>query len=158
AVATLTADAVHLREPALTPQGAPQEVFEISFVQMPRLAALLDVLHNALGFTAVADLMAPLLPKAGAPTSSADEAARALQAAFNAWLGERLDSTNHILQAQQIRKFIAGRGRLVPENVDDEAILLFWLQSAEAAAGEQIEAFRIYRTTAAAMLRYKQAL
>jgi hypothetical protein len=125
---------------------------------MPRLAALLDFLHNALGFTVVADLLAPLLPKTGAPRSTADEVARTLQAALNAWLSERLESNNHILQAQQIRGFIAGRGRLAPETVDDEGILLFWIQAAEADKAKRIEGFRLYRGVAAAMLRYRQAL
>ena len=156
--ATLTANGVHLREAALTPQGEPQGAFEIDYVQMPRLAALLDFLHNALGFTVVADLLAPLLPKTGAPKSTADEVARALQAALNAWLSERLESNNHILQAQQIRGFIASRGRLAPETVDDEAILLFWIQAAEADKAKRIEGFRLYRGVAAAMLRYRQAL
>jgi hypothetical protein len=157
-IATLTENGVHLREAALAPQGAPQDGFEIDFVQMPRLAALLDIMHNALGFTEVADLLAPLLPKSGAPKSSADEVARALQAALNAWLSERLESNNHILQAQQIRGFIAGRGRLAPETVDDETILLFWIKAAEASEAERIEGFRLYRTVAASMLRYRQAL
>ena len=157
-IATLTENGVQLREAALAPQGAPQDAFEIDFVQMPRLAALLDIMHNALGFTVVADLLAPLLPKTGAPKSSADEVARALQAALNAWLSERLESNNHILQAQQIRGFIAGRGRLAPETVDDETILLFWIKAAEASETERIEGFRLYRTVAAAMLRYRQAL
>jgi hypothetical protein len=157
-IATLTENGVHLREAALAPQGAPQDAFEIDFVQMPRLAALLDIMHNALGFTAVADLLAPLLPKIGAPKSSADEVARALQAALNGWLSERLESNNHILQAQQIRGFIAGRGRLAAETVDDETILLFWIKAAEAGEAERIEGFRLYRTVAAAMLRYRQAL
>jgi hypothetical protein len=157
-VATLTENGVHLREVALAPQGAPQDAFEIDFVQMPRLAALLDIMHNALGFTVVGDLLAPLLPKTGAPKSSADEVARALQAALNAWLSERLESNNHILQAQKIRGFIAGRGRLAPETVDDETILLFWISAAEAGETERIEGFRLYRTAAAAMLRYRHAL
>jgi hypothetical protein len=157
-IATLTENGVHLREAALAPQGAPQDAFEIDFVQMPRLAALLDIMHNALGFTVVADLLAPLLSKIGAPKSSADEVARALQAALNAWLSERLESNNHILQAQQIRGFIAGRGRLAPETVDDETILLFWIKAAEAGETERNEGFRLYRTVAAAMLRYRQAL
>src|ERR1700722_738547 len=157
-IATLTENGVQLREAALAPQGAPQDAFEIDFVQMPRLAALLDIMHNALGFTVVADLIAPLLPKIGAPKSSADEVARALQAALNAWLSERLESNNHILQAQQIRGFIAGRGRLAPETVDDETILLFWIKAAEAGETERIEGFRLYRTVAAAMLRYRQAV
>jgi hypothetical protein len=157
-VAILTANGVHLREAALTPQGEPQGAFEIDYVQMPRLAALLDFLHNALGFTVVADLLAPLLPKTGAPTSTADEVARALQAALNAWLSQRLESNNHILQAQQIRGFIAGRGRLAPETVDDEGILQFWIQAAEADKTKPIEGFRLYRGVATAMLRYRQAL
>lgn len=157
-IATLTENSAHLHEAALVSQGAPQGGFEIDFVQMPRLAALLDIMHNALGFTAVADLLAPLLPKAGAPKSSADEVARALQAALNAWLSERLESNNHVLQAQQLRGFIASRGRLVPETVDDESILSFWIKAAEATETERIEGFRLYRTVAAAMLRYRQSL
>jgi hypothetical protein len=157
-VATLSESGVHLHEAALLPQGASQEFFEIDFVQMPRLAALLDIMHNALGFVAVADLLAPLLTKAGAPKSSADEVARALQAALNAWLSERLESNNHILQAQQIRGFIGSRGRLSPETVDDEAILSFWIKAAEATEAERIEGFRLYRTVATAMLRYRAAL
>src|SRR6202012_2858127 len=154
----LTENGVLLHEAALTPQGAPQDAFEIDFVQMPRLAALLDITHNALGFTVVADLLAPLLPKTGAPKSSADEVARGLQAAFNAWLSERLESNNHILQAQQLRSFIANRGRLAPETVDDETVLSFWIKAAETSEAERIEGFRLYRTVAVAMLRYRSAL
>ena len=157
-IATLTPNGVHLREPALVPQGAPNDVFEIDFAQMPRLGALLDIMHNALGFTVVADLLSPLLPKAGAPKSTADEVARAVQAALNAWLAERLESTNHITQAQQIRGFIVGRGRLAPETIDDETILLFWIHAGEAEESEGIEGFRLYRGVAAAMLRYRAAL
>lgn len=157
-IATLTENSVHLHEAALAPQGAPEDAFEIDFVQMPRLAALLDIMHSALGFTVVADLLAPLLPRTGAPKSSADDVARALQAALNAWLSERLESNNHILQAQQIRGFVAGRGRLAPETIDDETILLFWIKAAEAGAAERIEGFRLYRSVAASMLRYRQAL
>jgi hypothetical protein len=157
-IATLTPNGVHLREAALAPQGAPNDVFEIDFAQMPRLAALLDIMHNALGFTVVADLLSPLLPKTGAPKATADEVARDVQAALNAWLAERLESTNHITQAQQIRGFIAGRGRLAPETIDDETILLFWIHAGEAEESEGIEGFRLYRSVAAAMLRYRAAL
>jgi hypothetical protein len=156
-VATLTADGVHLREPALVPQDAKHGVFEIDFAQMPRLAALLDVLHNALGFTVVADLLAPLLERS-APTKSADEVARALHAALNAWLSDRLESTNHILQAQRMRAFLASRGRVAPETIDDDAILVFWTTMADASDNERIDGFRLYRSTASAMLRYRAAL
>jgi hypothetical protein len=124
---------------------------------MPRLAALLDFLHNALGFTVVADLLAPLL-KRPVPASSATEVARALHAALNAWLSDRLESTNHILQAQRMRAFLADRGRIAPEAVDDESILLFWTTVAQASDEERIDGFRLYRSAAGAMLRYRQAL
>jgi len=69
-VAVLLDNCVHLREPAVAPEAEAGGVFEIDFTQMPRLAALLDFLHNALGFAVVADLLAPLL-KRPVPASSA---------------------------------------------------------------------------------------
>jgi hypothetical protein len=155
--ATLSDGGVRLREPALVTPGGADADFEIDFGQMPRLAALLDILHNALGFTVVADLLAPLL-QAGGLASHADEVARALQAALNAWLSERLESANHILQAQRIRAFLVSRGRLAPEAIDDEGILLFWTTVAEAPDDERIDGFRLYRSVASAMLRYRYAL
>jgi hypothetical protein len=146
-----------LREAALAPQAGKHDGFEIDFAQMPRLAALLDIVHNALGFTVVADLLAPLL-QSGTPARHADEVARALQAALNAWLSERLESASHMLQAQRIRAFLAGRGRVAPEAVDDEGILLFWMMMAESPDDERIDGFRLYRSVAAAMLRYRSAL
>jgi hypothetical protein len=156
-VAVLFDGGVHLREPALAPEPGAGDVFEIDFAQMPRLAALLDFLHNALGFTVVADLLAPLL-KRPVPANSATEVARALHAALNAWLSDRLESANHILQAQRMRAFLADRGRVAPEAVDDESILLFWTAIAEASDEERIDGFRLYRSAAGAMLRYRQAL
>jgi hypothetical protein len=156
-VATLSDRGIHLHEPALLLQGAAHEEFEIDFAQMPRLAALLDFLHNALGFTVVAGLLAPLLER-GAPPKHADEVARALQAALNAWLSPRLESANYILQAQRMRAFLAGRGRIAPDAIDDEGILMFWIAMAEVPKDERIDGFRLYRSVAAAMLRYRGAL
>jgi hypothetical protein len=155
-VATLTERGVELHAPGLAPQGSGQPAFEIDFAQMPRLAALLDVVHNALGFTVVADLLAPLLAP-GSRRAAADEVARALQSTLNAWLSDRLESANHMLQAQQIRSFLRGRGRLAAEAIDDEAIMLFWTTVAEAG-DERTDGFRLYRSVAVAMLRYRQAL
>jgi hypothetical protein len=157
AVATLSGTGIHLREPALLLQAGAHEQFEIDFAQMPRLAALLDFLHNALGFTVVADLLAPLLGQ-DAPPKHADEVARTLHAALNAWLSPRLESANHILQAQRMRAFLASRGRIAPDAIDDEGILLFWIAMAQAPEDERIDGFRLYRSVAAAMLRYRAAL
>src|SRR5262249_32499997 len=54
-IATMSDSGVHLREAAMAAPG--DAAFEIDFGQMPRLAALLDFLNNALGFSAVADLV-----------------------------------------------------------------------------------------------------
>src|SRR5215468_8531225 len=48
-VAVLSDSGVHLNEPALAAPGDAPTAFEIDFAQMPRLAALIDVMHNALG-------------------------------------------------------------------------------------------------------------
>ncbi len=127
-VAKLSENGVRFSEAELAaPDGG---AFEIDYGQMPRLAALLDLLHNALGFAAVADLLAPMLSQ-DVPASSANDIARSLHAALNAWLGERLESANHLLQAQRIRVFLVKRGRVAPEAIDDESILAFWIASAE---------------------------
>jgi hypothetical protein len=155
-VAILSDIGVVLPEPALAAPDDARQAFEIDFAQMPRLAALIDILHNALGFSVVADMLAPLLQPL--PKSSANEVARALHAALNAWLGERLESPNHILQAQRIRAFLTSRGRVAPETVDDEGILLFWTAATEVAEEERVDGFKLYRSAAAAMLRYRDAL
>lgn len=124
-VATLSDAGILLHEAVLAPQEGISAAFEIDFAQMPRLAALLDILHNTLGFAVVADLLTPLLQH-GTPATSANETSRVLQAALNAWLSDRLHSTNHIQQAQRMRAFLAKRGRVAPETIDDEGILQFW--------------------------------
>jgi hypothetical protein len=153
AVAEITENAVRLKEAAL--QSGAGDGFEIDFVQMPRLAALLDILHNALGYVAVADALAPMLV-AGTPTVHADEVGRTLQARFNAWLSERLGSLDQIRQARLIRAFLASRGPVAPDAIDDEVIVAFW--TAQASAAEHGEGFRLYRSAARALLRYRSAL
>lgn len=157
-IVEVTATGVRLKEPDLQTQaGARGDGFEIDYVQMPRLAALLDVLHNSLGYTVVADLLAPVLV-AGSPTTPADEVARALQAKFGAWLSERLGSSEHLRQAQTIRAFLASRGPVAPDAIDDEAIVSFWTAQGTGAEEGEVEGFRLYRSAARALLRYRKAL
>ena len=156
--ATLGPAAVTLREAGLQLQsGATGEGFEIGFTQMPRLVALLDLLHNALGYTTVADTLQPVLAGTPAP-GAADKAARELHSAFNAWLSERLESPHHLRQAQLIRAFIAGRGRLAPETIDDAAILAFWQMAALGQDAAEVEGFRLFASAARAVLRYRRSL
>jgi hypothetical protein len=151
-IAELTANGVRLKESSL--QTAAADAFEIDYVQMPRLAALLDILHNALGYIDVAELLAPVLV-AGAPTVPADNIARTLQSKLNAWLSERLGSADHLRQAQIIRAFLTSRGRVDPEAIDDESILAFWTIHAPV---EGNDGFRLYGSAARALLRYRKAL
>lgn len=155
AVATLGPSGVHFHEASLAPANAIG--FDVDFAQMPRLAALLDVLHNALGFAAVEDLLKPVLAP-GAPSVHADEVARRLHATFNRWLSERLESPHYIRQAQKMRAFLAGRGPVEPDAIDDEAILAFWASVAAMPGDSETEGFRLYRSSARAMLRYRRAL
>jgi hypothetical protein len=155
AVASLGDSGVRMVEAQLRPANAIG--FDIDFAQMPRLAALLDVLHNALGFGAVEDLLKPLLVR-GAPGVHADEVARSLHAQFNAWLSERLESPHYIRQAQTMRAFLASRGPVEPDAIDDETILAFWVSAAATPGESETEGFRLYRSSARAMLRYRRAL
>ena len=156
-IADISETGVLLGEPAMALQWRQDQGFAIDFTQMPRLAALLDFLHNSLGFAAVANMLQPVTGP-GPATAHADDVARPLHAALNAWLTPRLGSTNHHRQAQRIRAFLAERGRVVPEAIDDDAILRFWMVTNAAPADDSVEGFRLYRSAASALLRYRQAL
>ena len=156
-IAHISETGVLFGEPAMALQRRQDQGFAIDFTQMPRLAALLDFLHNSLGFAAVVDMLQPVL-EPGEPTAHADDAARTLHAALNGWLTPRLGSANHHRQAQRIRAFLAERGRVVPEAIDDDAILRFWMMIGVSSADDSVDGFRLYRSAASALLRYRQAL
>jgi hypothetical protein len=158
AAATLLPSGVVLHEASMRPADKEDGAhFAIDFVQMPRLAALLDILHNALGYGAVADLLEPILVR-GTPRVHADDVARALHADLNAWLADRLDSPHYIRQAQTMRVFLARRGWLSPEAIDDETILAFWTTVATEPNAVEVEGFRLFTSAARAMLRYRRSL
>jgi hypothetical protein len=131
--------------------------FEISYAQMPRLAALLDVLHNALGYGPVADMLAPV---AAAPGAAHEDVSRRLQAALSAWLTERLGTAHHLRQGQAIRRFLARRRELHPGRITDETILALWEAGAAADDTETagVEGLRMYRSAVRAMLTFRQAM
>jgi hypothetical protein len=158
ALINISLSGVTLHEPAMCPAGAHGMAgFAMDFAQMPRVAALLDVLHNALGYAAVEDILEPVLARA-TPQVHADQIARALHARFNAWLADRLDSPHHIRQAQTMRAFLVGRGPVAPEAIDDEAIMAFWTSVTAAPDASEAEGFRLFTSAARAMLRYRRAL
>jgi len=156
-IAAVSDTGVVFHEPAMALQRRQEDGFAIDFTQMPRLAALLDSLHNSHGFAAVVDILQPILGPDPC-TAHADDVARALHAALNAWLTPRLGSTNHAYQAQRIRAFLAERGRVVPDAIDDDAILRFWVAISTSPTDEAVDGFRLYRSAASALLCYRQAL
>lgn len=133
--------------------------FEISYAQMPRLAALLDVLHNALGYGPVADMLAPAC---AAPTAANEDVSRKLHAALSAWLTERLGTAHHLRQAQAIRRFLGRRHELHPGRITDESILALWEAGAATSDaktdGAGVEGFRMYRSAVRAVLTFRQAM
>lgn len=155
-IAGLTDAGVAIRSPvpAAAQDGPPH--FEIDFMQMPRLAALLDFLHNALGFAAVDDLLSPLV-RSRSPDRASD-VARSLHSALNAWLGARLESATHLQQARKMRAFLGRQGRVDAGAIGNETILQFWMSNAIAGDGETVDGFRLFTSAASAMLRYRQAL
>jgi hypothetical protein len=150
--------------------------FGINFLQMPRLAAFLDILHNTLGYEAVAECLRPIT--LFEPTASAEDVARDLRTQFNAWLQSRLESAHRRTQAKTIHAFLASQKALQPHQVDDEIIFLFWetratdwqarfsaavrspdpdsARTVEKAASD--EGFRLYRSSVRSLLRYRRAL
>lgn len=137
-------------------EATPAREFEIDFAQMPRLAALLDVLNNALGFVQVAKLLEPVTRTKG-PRGSYAEVSRAVHAAINGWLSERLESANHLRQAHTMRTFLASQGGISPDSVSNDAILDFW-RRVNAENDSEVDGFRLFKSAAAAMLRYREAL
>jgi len=57
-----------------------------------------------------------------------------------------------------MRAFLLDHGGVGPERIDNESILLFWIHMAQSPAATEVEGFRLYRSAARAMLRYRQAL
>lgn len=166
---------VRLLEPALASGNA--EAFKLTLAQMPRLAALLDVLHNTLGYADVAKLLAPITT-AGQPPAGADAVARALRGAFSEWLKPRLESTHRRQQAKLMHAFLASRYAVHPNKFDDAVMFDFWrsraltwhraLHAAVSRGAEQEvrtvekaaldEGFRQYRSAVTLLLRYRRAL
>ena len=122
--------AVRLLDRAMLRQAGDElKPFELTYAQMPRLAAFLDVLHNTLGYAVVADLMGSPAAKDGQPRQAAD-IARELRARFNTWLQPRLESAHRRTQAKTIHAFLASRKAVIPGKIGDEIILEFWQERA----------------------------
>ena len=145
---------------------------------MPRSAILLDVLHNTLGYRLVTEVAEGIVARKPA-TASAAQVTQDLRSRFNAWLAPRLERAHRRQQAKVLHAFLASRDALSPPAINDEVVFAFWrsraqawreeievarkqtapapaLASVEKAARD--EGFRVFRTAAKSLLRYRQAL
>jgi hypothetical protein len=172
-----------LEQPMMRAAASGLEPFDLTYAQMPRLAAFLDILHNSLGYAVVSEVVASLSDGRKAAGGAA-AAAKELRSKFNAWLQPRLESTHRRTQAKTIHAFLASRHALLPEKIDDDVILSFWqeraadwrarmikahasyaseperraqsLHTLEKAASD--EGFRLFRSAVRVLLRYRAAL
>lgn len=128
-----------------------EKQFDLIFSQMPLVAALLDILHNALGYGVVEDIVQGILNEP--PSCHANDAARRLQSAFNAWLTQCQGSNNHHFeQARAIRTFLAERQSLKANQVNDGTLFDLW------ASRPNADGFKKYPSAARLGIRYMQAL
>lgn len=134
----------------------PDGRFEVRFGRMPLLAALMEFLVSFLGYRAVADAALRLgAEEVSRQTVSgvAKDLARQLYAALR----------DHLPTAQAQRKFRAITEFLQQEagdgfaahDIDDKAVLNFWLAS---ASNDRAADFRGFRTTMLAFLRLRRLL
>ena len=156
-------DALHAGDDALTVAYSDGR-FELRYGRMVDLAAMMELLVSTLGYRALVDALDPLAAPAvdrGAVAGAARDLARRLYE----WLGD------HLPAAQAQRKFHAMIAFLeeavgadfTEEDIDDEAVLRFWLRhvaptDGEAAAGGASADFRGYRNTFLAFLALARVL
>ncbi|WP_112312668.1 hypothetical protein [Pseudogemmobacter bohemicus] len=165
---TADADAIHFTDGRM---NAGERSFGLGYGQMPMAAAVLDVIHNMLGYVEVAELLAPVL-RGG--TGTADAVAAALSAATNAWLEPRLERDHLMRKARVLRSYLKWAECGGSTGIDSDRVLAFWLDLGSrigGAAGENggpvpdlaqkwrgVEGFRRFGNSAGEVLRYKAAL
>jgi hypothetical protein len=160
------ANRVVFLEPAMRSETQPDKPFDLSFAQMPRLAILLDLLHNSMGHAATEshkgegtrDLFRPIL--GAEPAISADEVARRVHSALETWLSQALTTSEAnrkpstlVRKAKTIGSFLIKRSKWRADAIDDDQIFAFWSRYASADGD-----FRSYKQVARSVLRYRRSL
>lgn len=100
--------------------------FDLSFGQMPKVAAFLDILHNTVGYAETSELLAPALAPGRPDPAAIADVERRLRNAFNAWLKPHLESQHRRNQAKLLQAHLAAEKRLAPDRIDDAAVLGVW--------------------------------
>lgn len=127
--------------------GAP---FSLSFAQMPTIAALIDILHNMLGYdrlkSVCSDVCGPICARTAA------EVAKDLRKHVEDWLRPCLASEHLAKQAEVIRKYLEAIEKTDPNLIDDDVVFSFW---SDRGAEAEIDGFRNFRNAARKMLTYR---
>jgi hypothetical protein len=111
--------------------------FTVNYRRMPYLCALMDFAVAALGFPAVDAVLAPLFAQPGAPASATVAVtANALARGLHAFLKDHLSGQQHQRKFARMVDHLIGRmgPGFDPSDIDDEAVLSFWLANSAAAA------------------------
>ena len=124
--------------------------FNLSFAQMPAIAAFIDILHNMLGYDRVQSLCEDVCGRAC--TRTAAEVARDLRKQVEDWLRPCLASEHFAKQAEVIRKYLEAAARTDASLIDDGVVFSFW---SERGATAEIDGFRNFRNAARKMLAYR---
>ncbi len=135
-------------EPAMATED---KSFDLEFVQMPRLAALLDILHAALGFEPV---RTALLEVTEARADDPVGAARALSSGWNAWLKGRVKSAHYSAKADHIRGLLEDADKYRSSAIDNAFVLTAW----QALSLGKLDGFILLRSAARSVIRYRQSL
>ena len=144
----------------------PDGTYELRYGRMADLAAMMELIVSTLGYRALVDALDPLAAPA-VDRATVAGVARDLARRLYAWLGD------HLPTAQAQRKFHAmvayleeARGAEFTEaDIDDEAVLRFWLHNVTPAGGGGAadgasagSDFRGYRNTFLAFLALARVL
>lgn len=146
----------------VTPQGVAVtidgETFLVSYGRMPFLSALMEFLMNALDYDQLGKTMAPLLVR---PVSreAIGATTNALQRRLYEYLRDNLPSAHHQRKSHRLLAFLTARSpdsRIGPEDVDDDAILDFWID--QSAGDEETADFKTYQGAFSAAVELRRVL
>lgn len=163
----ITSDEITLLDPRLAVESGSG--FGIGFNQMPEIAAALDILHNMLGYPAVAEILKPVLQGG---TGRASDVANELRREIDTWLLSRLGSQHIQRQTKVLRAWCRFVGIAASSDVTHAKIAAFWCDIGsrlgdEKSLGpaaelleklESISGFRMIGNACQAALRYHAAL
>lgn len=135
------------------------ESYLVTYGRMPFLSALMEFLMNALDYRQLAALLAPLLARPPA-RAAIGATTNALSRQLYDYLRDNLPSAHHQRKSQILLDFLTRRSpeaRIGPEDVDDGAILDFWLARSTDET-EEASDFRTYQSAFGAAVELRRVL